>query len=362
MDETQNLTQRFAERCFEIIITETTLSLGIGLFALVLNIFTLYTACKKLRVQSLPHMYIASYCIADLLFLSLVMPFSLIALILSEWDTPPVTCEIQGFAVITLGALTALLMTLTAIDRFFAMTSPGIYARLFKAKVVMVLLVLVWLMAGAVPLPYFLEGKLRFHPGYAFCKADVNIKNYLTASVLQLALVVLPLLVVMICLCKTKLRMIRRTRQQPGEIQTLELCGNELETTRMFAGIILGILVCCLPMFICDLVVAFLGRFTLPRSAYMFSSFCVASIAWVRPLVVILCDEDYKHEIQALLPCCKPPESQRHLPMRTPSTRSEFDSGAYQMFPLPHLRSTKFVRYTDQGLGVMDVWENQSVA
>lgn len=290
------LAEKLSSRCKEVVAAESILAIAVNVSAFLGNALVCLAIYRNVRLRRISNMYVLSYAVIDLLMSILVMPLSLRVIMEGQWISTPSACQFQGYVTQVLGSLTMLTMALTAIDRYFATVRPVQYTYFFKRRYVCVAIAVCWFLAFAVPLSYSIVGRdFAFHPGSVVCSMDMTNGGYVHASVLQLLLVVLPLLIIGVCYWRVLVKIIS------NQEKNMTLFQEEESVTKLFAALVMGILVCWSPHFLLNIVDTFRGQYSLVRSVYFLCSFLVGVACCIKPIIVYIFDVDFKAEFKRIL-------------------------------------------------------------
>ena len=105
----------------KVVICETFFYLLIISMAIAGNSCVLLAVYRNSRLRTVPNYYIVSLAISDILLPLLCAPYSVAVAIVGHWPFNDSVCQSQGFFVIILACASLLILTLTAINRFFRM-------------------------------------------------------------------------------------------------------------------------------------------------------------------------------------------------------------------------------------------------
>ncbi|KAL9972090.1 hypothetical protein ACROYT_G018331 [Oculina patagonica] len=306
-DGSSDLQTALRNRCAEVVVTESLTSGCLTIAGFLSGLIVCLAIYRNARLRYTIHMYILSYAVIDLVRSLFVMPFTLGVLIKGEWISSTSACQFQGYAISVLGILTLLTMTLTAIDRYVASTRLAQYLTYFKRKYVCVALAVCWLVSFAVPLSFTLDGNnFVLHPGYSVCREEIKNESYLRASILKIIVVVLPLVAIATCYCRASANLQKTFKNakrwaQEGRMVNINSWKEEDSKTRLFAALILGTFLFCVPSYVCDIADAFTHEQCLPRSVYLLSTLFVNASCCVKPLIIANMDEDFAAEFKRIL-------------------------------------------------------------
>ncbi|XP_038161038.1 histamine H2 receptor-like [Cyprinodon tularosa] len=199
--------------------------LGVILSLLILltvggNVLVCLAVCASRRLRCLTNCFIVSLAVTDLLLGLLVLPFSALLQLSSEWPLGPVFCNFYISMDVMLCTASILTLLAISVDRYMAVTMPLRYASLVLPCRVAVALVSVWTVSVAVSfLPIQMgwntvNGTVQNHGPWASkgkCRFELNRPYVLTDSLLTFYL---PLL----AMCWTYLKILQIARAQAKRI------------------------------------------------------------------------------------------------------------------------------------------------
>ena len=129
------------------------------LMAVIGNSSVLLAVYRNRRLRTIPNYYIASLAISDILLPLLRAPYSVTVVIIGFWPFSHNACQVQGFVVIILACSSLLILTLTAINRFYRIVRTKHYRRIFTKRNTVIMIVLCCGLACMEPFPYLLSGR-----------------------------------------------------------------------------------------------------------------------------------------------------------------------------------------------------------
>lgn len=156
------------------------LAIAVGvemILALVTNSFILlFTLCHPKSLKQPSIIFLTSLILANLLASVFFMPFTVITAATGEWifgetqEEKEATCLFVGFMFAFSIGLSIHILALISFDRFLFIVKPLLYKRFMKTWVAVIMLVLVWIIAGIVDTtPFFGLGIYGFSISTASC-------------------------------------------------------------------------------------------------------------------------------------------------------------------------------------------------
>ncbi|KAM7000002.1 histamine receptor H2a [Tautogolabrus adspersus] len=184
------------------------------------NVLVCLAVCASRRLRCLTNCFIVSLAVTDLLLGLLVLPFSALLQLNSEWPLGPVFCNFYISMDVMLCTASILTLLAISVDRYLAVTMPLRYASLVLPWRVAVAMTAVWTVSIAVSfLPIQMgwntvNGTVQNHGPWApegKCRFELNRPYVLTDSLLTFYL---PL----VAMCWTYLRILRIAQAQAKRI------------------------------------------------------------------------------------------------------------------------------------------------
>ncbi|XP_078371704.1 neuromedin-K receptor-like [Oculina patagonica] len=132
--EQEILSQELQERTVALVVLESGLMLLINFLAFTGNMMVCWAVYRNQRLRTIPNIYVVTLAISDALMAVLCMPMSVVVLITSQWPFSGAVCHFQGFFCFFCALYSLLLMTATAVNRYFRVVKPNLYRQRFNVK------------------------------------------------------------------------------------------------------------------------------------------------------------------------------------------------------------------------------------
>lgn len=256
--------------------------------------------------RTVPNMYIINLAASDFLMSLVGIPFSLAALIVGEWPFNNFICQVQGFWILLMCAVSLQTLAVTAVNRYVRVVrSRSLYQKLFNFKTTKVTIVVLWFMALFAPLPYAFAGhEYIFHTGKVFCAHDPASLNDGYGAYLVLVFVAVPLIIILICYTKVFLTVRKhnlsfRYRNQIRAIRSTSessLSVEEVNVTYVLLVVVIGFLTCWTPVLVIDLIDFINADWKLKREVYVsYSCFGWASTS-LNPIIYGIMNRSFRAE------------------------------------------------------------------
>ena len=253
--------------------------------------------------RTVPNMYIITLAVSDFLMSLLGIPFSLASLMTGKWPFNNFICQLQGFWILLMCAVSLQTLAVTAVNRYFRVVrSRASYQRIFSMKKTKITIAILWVMALFAPLPYVVAGhEFFFHTGKVFCAHNAESLYEGYGAYLVLVYVAIPLIIIITCYTrvfiavrKHNLNFRFRIRQRSTNNTTrnntsLDSSGilsvEEVNVTYILLVVVISFLTCWTPVLIIDMIDFINGDWKLKRQVYVsYSCFGFASTA-LNPII-----------------------------------------------------------------------------
>ncbi|XP_078364263.1 melatonin receptor type 1C-like [Oculina patagonica] len=264
--------------------------------------------------RTVPNMYIITLAVADFLQSLLGIPFSVAALIVGKWPFNNFTCQLQGFWILLMCAVSLQTLAVTAVNRYFRVVrSRAQYQKLFNMKTTKVTITCVWIMASFAPLPYIVAGhEFFFHTGKAFCAHNVESLFHGYGAYLVLVYVAIPLIIVIICYTRVYIavrkhnhnfrrRIHARTQSTSSSSTESGLSVDEVNITYILLAVVIGFLTCWTPILVIDMIDFINADWKLKRQVYVsYTCFGYAS-TFLNPFIYGVMNRSFRAEYLKIL-------------------------------------------------------------
>ena len=249
-----------ASRSLSLVVVESLTSSLVVLFAILGNAVLLFALCRKPRTKSSTLVMVGSLALADFLFTSTTAPLFVLSLATGKPASNGLGCQLNGFFIHSLSRASILIMTLTAISRYYCVLKPLAYKHLFTFRRTICCNVLVWLFATSEIVVVFFFGKARivFNPLAVNCIMSLQNQNSQVTYTLYVVFFYIVFCLSIICFCYN--RVSRFIRQHNAN--TVSLTTQEIKLTRALFVLIFAFVILWVPIYI----FVILYRMILPES------------------------------------------------------------------------------------------------
>ena len=268
--------------------------------------------------RTVPNMYIITLAVSDFLMSLLGIPFSLASLMTGKWPFNNFICQLQGFWILLMCAVSLQTLAVTAVNRYFRVVrSRASYQRIFSMKKTKITIAILWVMALFAPLPYVVAGhEFFFHTGKVFCAHNAESLYEGYGAYLVLVYVAIPLIIIITCYTRVfiavrkhnlnfRFRIRQRSTNNTRNNTSLDSSGvlsvEEVNVTYILLVVVISFLTCWTPVLIIDMIDFKNGDWKLKRQVYVsYTCFGFASTA-LNPIIYGIMNRSIRAEYLRIL-------------------------------------------------------------
>ena len=235
-------------RSLSLVVVESLTSAAVVMFAIIGNAILLFALCRKPRSKNSTLVLVGSLALVDFLFTSTTAPLFVLSLATVRLASNNLGCQLIGFLIHTLSKASILIMTLTAISRYYCVLKPDVYRRLFTFRRTICYNVLVWIFVTSEFFVFvgFGQAKIAFNPLAGSCLMVFQNQNSQVTFTLYAAFFYILLCFSIICFCYN--RVSRFIRQHNANIASLTT--QEINLTRALFVLMLAFVILWVPFYI----------------------------------------------------------------------------------------------------------------
>ena len=261
--------------------------------------------------RTVPNVYIITLAVSDFLMSLLGIPFSVASLIVGKWPFNNFVCQLQGFWILLMCAVSLQTLAVTAVNRYFRVVrSRTQYQKYFNIKTTKVTIAILWILALFAPLPYVVSGhEFFFHTGKVFCAHNAESLYQGYGAYLVLVYVLIPLIIIITCYTKVffavrkhnlNFRLSQKRRQLNHRSDSL-LSVDEVKVTYILLVVVIGFLTCWTPVMVIDMIDFINADWKLKRQVYVsYTCFGFASTS-LNPIIYGIMNRSIRAEYLRIL-------------------------------------------------------------
>lgn len=246
------LSDELSNREQALVIVETFFYSLIILVSIIGNSSVLQAIYRNSQLRTIPNYFIAALAVSDILLPLVTSPQTIAVIAVGRWPFNHNVCQAQGYFVIVFACTSLLILTLTAINRFYRIVRTKHYRRIFTKGKTVTMIGLCFILACLEPIPYFsFEKRYVFHPGKMFCfqTTEITVPNLLVY--LYVGVPGVTLSICYFCVFK-KLRLHRQTVQNNIQSASLSTMATQrdIKITKILFITVIAFLACWTPILI----------------------------------------------------------------------------------------------------------------
>ena len=309
----QVFAQQLKSRSTAIQVTESFFMLLINFASFAGNLLLGIAVIKNPNLRrTVPNMYIITLAVSDFLMSLLGISFSVASLIIGKWPFSNFVCQLQGFWILLMCAVSLQTLAVTAVNRYFRVVrSRSLYQKLFNMKTTKVTIAILWIMAFFAPLPYVLAGhEFFFHTGKVFCAHNAESLYQGYGAYLVLVYVAIPLIIIVTCYTRVFIAVRKhnlnfrprlRARTQSNLSTNSTLSVDEVNVTYVLLVVVIGFLTCWTPVMVIDMIDFINADWKLKRQVYVsYTCFGFASTS-INPVIYGIMNRSFRAEYLRIL-------------------------------------------------------------
>ena len=268
--------------------------------------------------RTVPNMYIITLAVSDFLMSLLGIPFSVASLVTGKWPFNNFVCQLQGFWILLMCAVSLQTLAVTAVNRYFRVVrSRASYQRIFSMKKTKITIAILWVMALFAPLPYVVAGhEFFFHTGKVFCAHNAESLYEGYGAYLVLVYVAIPLIIIITCYTRVfiavrkhnlnfRFRIRQRSTNNARNNTSMDNSGilsvEEVNVTYILLVVVISFLTCWTPVLIIDMIDFINEDWKLKRQVYVsYTCFGFASTA-LNPIIYGIMNRSIRAEYLRIL-------------------------------------------------------------
>ncbi|UYV82943.1 hypothetical protein LAZ67_22001459 [Cordylochernes scorpioides] len=267
------------------------------------NLLTLVALARVPRVRSAASAFIASLCVADLLFCAVNLPFTASRFLHRAWVHGDTLCVVFPFLRYVNVGMSLLSITAITVNRYILISHPRLYPRVYSRVNIVLMILFTWIFPVVLVFPTLFGkwGRFGYDPTILNCSIlEVNGKS--PKVFLFILGFLIPCVAILACYSRIFL-VVRRSRlrvQQHGDRQGMtRQKKEEYRLTKMVLVIFCSFVCCYLPITIIKVVDK---RAKLP-ALHLLGYIMIYASACVNPVIYGLTNKLYRNAYRTVLSC-----------------------------------------------------------
>lgn len=292
-----------------LVVLESALMIVINFMAFAGNLMVCWAVYRNQRLRTIPNIYVVTLAISDSLMAVLCMPISIVLLITGWWPFSEAVCHFQGFFCFFCALYSLLLMTATAINRYFRVVKPSLYRRRFKIKPTIISVLVIALVAGFGAGFSSMTRLATFivHYGKVICFMDFKTPQTDMAymAFLDMVYIAIPIGIVSFAyytIFKTIKEHNRDFEFTTRQSRTMSLNVEEIRVTKALFATVLGFVLCWGPIAAIDMVSSFTEhKITIPRHVFALYIYLGFGSCAINPFIYAVMNKSFRTEFVRVL-------------------------------------------------------------
>ena len=304
----ESLSRELLERPGALVGLESLLMLIIDVSAFAGNLLVCWAVYRNHNLRTVTNMYVVSLAISDGLMATLCIPFSIVLLVTGEWPFGFEVCQFYGFFCFFFTIISLLLMTTTAVNRYFCVVKPNVYRRFFKVKptFVSIVVIVAFAASGAGLSLIFGWAAYAVHYGKVLCFMQFRIplleKSYM--MFLHVLYMVIPIGVISWAYYKIFKTIKHHKREVNSSYLRRAFSSNvqEIKMTKSLFASVVGFALCWGPVVIVNLIGAYTEhKLAIPRPVFLMNVYLAFGSSAINPVIYGIMNSAFRTEFLRVL-------------------------------------------------------------
>ena len=271
------------------------------------NELVCWTIIKYPRLRKTANIFIAFLSLSDVLLAALGFPLTLAVLLTGRWPFDKPACTFQGFVFTVFGTFSLLIVTLTAIARYFKVTRPSLHKKVYIKRNIVLFITAAFIVSTIFPTSLIPYNGFSFHPGKFICIYDcdkVKALGCIWMGIFFTAACYGPIVFCYFCIFYSVRQhniQLKNPRVERNEETKTQLY--EVKVTKLLFTIVIAFTCCWSPFVVIDSVGFFTENYWMPREAYMTNTNLAGYSCSVNPLIYGIFNPQLRRELGKIVRC-----------------------------------------------------------
>ena len=302
------LSRELLGRTDALVVLESGLMILVNFLAFTGNLMVCWAVYSNHRLRTIPNIYVVTLAISDALMAVLCMPMSVVLLITGQWPFSGAICHFQGFFCFFCALYSLLLMTATAVNRYFRVVKPNRYRQHFKVKSTCLSVVIITLFAaiGAGLSSMTQWATFIVHYGKVICFMDFKSPQLDMGYMAYLDVFYITIPIGIISFAYYKIfKTIKQHNQEMNSTRegtTLRLNVEEVKVTKALFAAVLGFILCWGPIAVIDQVDSYTAhKLAIPREVFLLYIYLGFGSCSINPFIYGVMNRAFREEFLRVL-------------------------------------------------------------
>ncbi|CAF1288909.1 unnamed protein product [Rotaria sordida] len=220
------------------------------------NSAVIYVAIRKKKYRNVTNCYVINLALADLLFLTLAIPYTTYLGLVNTYPFGKTICKIYIYLVYVFLLATCNTLAVMSIDRYLYITLPTSKLQHRSPQTAFIVCILIWTSSLVLIIPYHIVSRM-FTSNSNTCGLNDH-KSFTICFLVFCSYYALPLFIIIVCYTKLAMHVIRSNRLIAIRMNTKTISKSlktkQKQVTRMVIIVTLAFAVCWLPIHILELM------------------------------------------------------------------------------------------------------------
>lgn len=267
----------------------------IGVSGLFGNVLVIYVILHSPKMKTVTNMYIFNLALSDLIFL-LHIAMITTTMIVKQWIFGEAVCKIFFMTNAITVFSSALTLTSLSVDRYIAVCKPVISQKIRQPRKAAIVIMCVWFVSLLLSMPIILYAQRKENSGTYSCQVDWPDPTVIPAYIIYIFILGFAVPFCFISILYTSV-IIHMKRAGPANRQrSTEQRKNHRKVTFLVLAIILVYVICWLPYWTFQIIIAVLDLYTASFSLPLFKVTTVLTFAnsMINPVLYAFLSENFR--------------------------------------------------------------------
>ncbi|CAF0843697.1 unnamed protein product [Adineta ricciae] len=288
----------------------------IFIFGVLGNSIVIYVAIRKKNYRNVTNCYVINLAIADLLFLTLSIPYTTYLGVVNTTPFGDTFCKVYTYLAYGFLQATCNIIAVMSIDRYLYIVRTKSKLRWRTPRNAFIICITIWACSLILIIPYHIISHLLV-PNLKSCSVNEH-ENLVVCFIPFCSYYAIPLLIIIICYTNLALHVIKSSRKMAGHMNTVvfhrTVQVKQRRVTRMVIVVTLAFAICWLPIHILELLkCANLSRLNSLISSYPGTLYAIRAIthalgyfnSCLNPYLYALLNRNFCRDLVDIMPSLK---------------------------------------------------------
>lgn len=245
-----------------LLIAELCIFIFMNVLALFGNLLVCVAFYRSSSLRTVTNYFILSLAVSDLSMAVFVMPLKSASTLANKWVAGEIGCKVEYFFVNSSAGVSLLTVMLLAVNRYFRVGQPNLYAVVYSTKRSVIMAASAWLLTVALQFFLALITGLQFKMSAVLPTNCIQIYPRYSVSVfvifIQSVYIVIPSLIIIFCYIKIYRTIRRHNKKTPTTLSQRRRCSaygvEERKITQVLTVVVVGFYICWIPVLVTNIL------------------------------------------------------------------------------------------------------------